>query len=144
MSQQYDALSRITSETFPDNEQITYTYNEAGWLSTAPGYINGITYNARGQKTQLTYANNLTTTWTHHATNFRVTNRTTSSNQQNLSYGYDNNGNVTSITDSLFTAGRTFSYDDLNRMITGNGTFGTNQAQQNCSYTYQSLHKYMH
>ena len=48
MSQQYDALSRITSETFPDSEQITYTYNEAGWLSTVSGYINGITYDAPG------------------------------------------------------------------------------------------------
>lgn len=124
MAQQYDALGRITSETFPDNETVTYTYNEAGWLSTAPGYINGITYNARGQKTALTYANNLTTNWIFDPNSFRVTNRTTSSNQQNLTYGYDNNGNITSITDSLFTGNRTFQYDDLNRLISGSGTLG--------------------
>ena len=80
MAQSYDALGRITSETFPDSETVTYTYNEAGWLNTAPGYINGITYNARGQKTQLTYANNLTTTWTYNVNNFRVTNKATSGN----------------------------------------------------------------
>ena len=139
MAQSYDALNRITSETFPDNETVTYTYNEAGWLSGVPGYINGITYNARGQKTQLTYANNLTTTWTYNASNFRVTNRTTSNNQQNLTYGYDNNGNVTSITDGLFTAGRTFGYDDLNRLTSASGTFGANQSQANRTYGYNSI-----
>jgi RHS repeat-associated protein len=146
MSQTYDALSRITSETFPqpDNETVTYNYNTAGWLqsvtaSSGPNYVNDIQYNARGQKTSLTYGNGLITTWTHNANNFRVTNRTTSNNQQNLTYGYDNNGNVTSITDGLFTGSRSFTYDDLNRMITGNGTFGVNQAQTNCSYAYTSI-----
>src|SRR6185437_7815800 len=30
--QQYDALDRIASVTFPDNETVNYSYNEAGWL----------------------------------------------------------------------------------------------------------------
>ncbi len=139
MAQSYDALSRITSETFPDSEVVTYGYNSAGWLNSVPGYVNDIQYNSRGQKTSLTYGNGLVTTWTHNATNFRVTNRTTSSNQQNLTYAYDPNGNVTAITDSLFTGSRSFTYDDLGRMITGNGTFGVNQAQTSCSYTYSSI-----
>jgi hypothetical protein len=95
--------------------------------------------NARGQKTALTYANNLTTNWTFDPNSFRVTNRTTSNNQQNLSYGYDNNGNITSITDSLFTASRTFTYDDLNRLTNGSGTYGTKQAQQSCAYVYNAI-----
>jgi RHS repeat-associated protein len=139
MSQSYDALNRITSETFPDSETVNYSYNTAGWLSSVSGYINGITYNARGQKTQLTYANGLITTWTYNVNNFRVTNRTTSNNQQNLTYGYDNNGNVTSITDSLFTGSRTFQYDDLNRLINAAGTFGPNQSQTACIYGYSAI-----
>jgi len=137
--QQYDALDRIASVTFPDNETVNYSYNEAGWLGTVPGYLNGITYNARGQKTTLTYANNLTTTWTYDPNNFRPTNRVTSNNQQNLTYGYDNNGNITSITDSLFTGSRTFTYDDLNRLVTASGTFGANQSQANCTYVYNAI-----
>jgi len=139
MAQQYDALSRITSETFPDSEVVNYSYNEAGWVSSVSGYINAITYNARGQKTALTYANNLTTTWSYDPNNFRPINRTTSNNQQNLTYGYDNNGNVTTITDALFTGSRTFTYDDLNRMITASGTFGANQSQANCTYVYNAI-----
>ncbi|MDZ4345213.1 MAG: RHS repeat-associated core domain-containing protein [Candidatus Binatia bacterium] len=143
MSQSYDALSRITSETFPspDNETVTYSYNQAGWLSSVGGYINSITYNARGQKKAITYANNVTTTLIYNdpmdrpgmPSDFRLFNRTTSNNQQNLTYGYDPVGNLLSITDSLFTASRALTYDDLNRLETASGTFGPNQSQQNCS-----------
>lgn len=145
MKQTYDGLSRIKTETFPDNETVTYSYNEAGWVKSAtatsgPNYINDIQYNARGQKTQLTYGNGLVTTWTHHATNFRVTNKTTSNNQQNLGYGYDNVGNILSIADGTGgTAYRTFTYDDLHRLASAVGPFGTNQSQQNCSYGYSPV-----
>jgi RHS repeat-associated protein len=152
LSQTYDALSRITSETFPDNEQVTYNYNSGGWLQSVTAtsglnYINDIQYNARGQKKTVTYGNNLVTTFTYNdpvdrpsvLPDFRVYNRTTSANQQNLTYGYDQNGNVTAITDSLFTGSRTFGYDALNRMPSASGTFGTNQANQNCTYAYSSI-----
>jgi len=39
----------------------------------------------------------------------------------------------------LFTASRGFTYDDLNRMIAASGTFGVNQATQNCTYTYSAI-----
>jgi|GEM_PF-3200168 len=140
--QSYDALDRIKTATFPapDNETVTYSYNEAGWFKSASGYIMGIVYDARGQKTSLTYANGRVTSWTYHPDRFWTTNQTTSGNQQNLSYGRDNVGNITSITDNLGgTASRTFTYDDLNRLITASGPFGPNQAQQNCSYGYNAI-----
>jgi len=72
MSQSYDALNRVTSETFPDNEIATYNYNEAGWLSSVPGYVNSITYNARGQRTQLQYANGAVTNKAYDPDSFRL------------------------------------------------------------------------
>jgi RHS repeat-associated protein len=88
MSQTYDALSRIATETFPDNDTVYYNYNSAGWLcsvGTSPsaicavtgGYVNNISYNARGQRTSLAYANGLNTTWTYDPSNFRLTRRQT-------------------------------------------------------------------
>ncbi|HUF42662.1 MAG TPA: hypothetical protein VMR20_11935 [Verrucomicrobiae bacterium] len=56
---------------------------------------------------------------------FRVSNRTTSGNQQNLSYTYDDNGNITTITDSL--------------LINAAGTLGANQAQTGCIYGYNAI-----
>jgi RHS repeat-associated protein len=85
MSQTYDALNRITTETFPTetvppppgNETVRYTYNSAGWLDNVDGYINHIEYNARGQKTQLQYANGVITDWISDPDTFRVTHRET-------------------------------------------------------------------
>ena len=72
MAQSYDALGRVVSETFPDGDSASYTYNEAGWLTSISGYITSISYNARGQRTSLTYANGVTSTWSYDATTFRV------------------------------------------------------------------------
>ncbi|MBI4528350.1 MAG: RHS repeat protein [Deltaproteobacteria bacterium] len=55
---------------------------------------------------------------------FRVTNRSTGSHQD-LTYGYDPAGNLTSIVDNIQggTAGRTFTYDPLNRLASASGGF---------------------
>ena len=72
MSQAWDALGRLTSQTFPDGETVSYTFNEAGWLQTVPGYISNITYNARGQQTTLTHANGIVTAFTYDPLSFRL------------------------------------------------------------------------
>jgi hypothetical protein len=152
MSQTYDALGRIKTETFPnpssfpDGEAVTYTYNNAGWVKTASNYINNITYNGRGQKTSLTYANGVSTTWTYFVSgpliNFMVKDRLTGTGNslQDLHYTYDNVGNITAINDATATgtADRTFQYDDLNRLKHAEGTFGTNQAFKVCDYVYSA------
>src|SRR3989454_3082110 len=92
MSQSYDALGDTVSRTFPDGDTATYSYNEAGWLGSIPGYITSITYNARGQQTRLQYANGVTSTSGYDPMNFRVTNRSTtgaSGALQDLGYTYD-------------------------------------------------------
>jgi RHS repeat-associated protein len=141
MSQTYDALGRIKTETFPapDNEIVTYNYNEAGWLKSVNNYINDVQYDARGQKTSLTYANSRVTSWTYDPNRFWIASQSTTGSQQSLSYVHDPVGNITSITDNLFTASRSFTYDDLNRLNTASGTFGVNQSPQNCSYGYNAI-----
>jgi len=37
------------------------------------------------------------------------------------------------------TASRTFTYDDLNRLISASGTFGVNQSQTSCTYAYNAI-----
>jgi RHS repeat-associated protein len=143
MAQSYDALGRVTGRTFPDGETVTYTFNEAGWLSSVPGYMTSITYNARGQTTQIQYANGTTSTWTYHAQNFRVTNHSASGpgavGLQNLSYTYDPVGNITQVTDALYTGSRTFTYDALNRLTSASGPFGPNFTTVSQSYRYDAI-----
>jgi len=48
--------------------------------------------------------------------NLRLTQLTTSGNLQNLSYLYDNVGNITRITDTIRSETLNFVYDDLDRL----------------------------
>jgi len=58
---------------------------------------------------------------------------------QNLSYTYDQVGNITSVTDTLFTGSRGFTYDALNRLTQAQGNFGTNQALVTHNYSYNAI-----
>ncbi|MBI3108218.1 MAG: RHS repeat protein [Candidatus Rokubacteria bacterium] len=127
MSQSYDALGRVVTQTFPDSETVTYAYNEAGWLSAVPGYVTSLTYNARGQRTQMQAANGVIATWTYDPTTFRLSQAQAANGAtalQNLSYAYDAGGLITGITDSLWTGSRTFAYDPLGRLLSASGPFG--------------------
>jgi len=142
MSQSYDALGDIVSRTFPDGDTATYSYNKAGWLGSIPGYITSITYNARGQQTRLQYANGVTSTSSYDPMNFRVTNRSTtgaSGTLQDLGYAYDPTGNITQITDGIFTGSRIFTYDPLNRLTSATGAFGTGLAWVTQNYGYDPV-----
>jgi RHS repeat-associated protein len=155
MSQRYDILRRIVTETFNDGETVTYNY-DGDWVksitsSNSGNYINDVEYNARGQKSDedgipaLTYGNGLVSHFTYDPNNFRLTAHTTLNPQtlnyfQNLGYLYDNVGNITSIQDNLGgTAWRNFQYDDLNRLTYAEGPFGANQALISCAYQYSPI-----
>jgi RHS repeat-associated protein len=148
MTRSYDALGRVTQQTFPDLESVSYTYNEAGWLSAVPGYITAITYNARGQRIQAQYANGTTSTFTYYdgtgdALSFRPKTRVTTGpggTLQHFTYAHDNAGNITQITDAAGTTGsRSFQYDALNRLTQAEGTFGVSQANVTETYAYDAV-----
>ncbi len=153
MSQTYNALSKVTSEMFPDLDSANYTYDEAGWLKSVGGYVNQILYNARGQKDQIDYANGVTTTFDYYDQNpppvsgqfinFALENRTTAGpggTLQNLSYDYDEVMNVKAVVDAVFTGNRNFDYDDLSRLVSASGTFGgTDQSQVTQAYAYDAV-----
>ena len=126
----YDSLGRTASIKYPDGEVINYTYDGGGNLQSVQGYVTYSNYNALGQAGTLTYANGVVTTQQYRPDNNRLYSITTNSptaGLQNMSYEYDNVGNVKTITD-LIDGNRTqtFLYDDLNRLTkaTSTGTYG--------------------
>jgi RHS repeat-associated protein len=149
----YDALNRVTSETFPDGDVVTYTFNTAGWLDkvgsfgSPSAYITGIAYNARGQRTLVQYANGVSTTLLYFdgagdPKSFRLKSVATSGPggaMQNLAYAYDPVGNVTQITDGVGTATRTFTYDALRRLSSATGQFGPSQTTISETYAYDAI-----
>ncbi len=127
----YDSMDRLMGLRYPDGEVVNYTYSSAsGLLKSVSGndiYLQNATYNALGQINTLSLANNTVTQYTYDQNNFRLNNITTtgpSGTIQNLSYNFDNVGNVIQITDAVGTASQTFSYDDLYRLKSANGSYG--------------------
>jgi RHS repeat-associated protein len=138
MDYAYNEADQRTSLTYPgDNagaqgEAVSYTYNSVGQLTGASGsgvsYIASATYNAQGQLTQMVNdvtPNGLTRQWSYETNTLRLSILQAGKNaafddRQKLTYGYDNNGNVTSLTDTI-NAGQKqcFQYDWLNRLTAG-------------------------
>jgi len=134
----YDAMDRLVTLTYPDADTVTYAYNtSSGQLESISGYITSIKYNEYGQMSEITYANGAKTNYDYSPQTLRLQNLSTVDSQQstvqNLSYQFDNVGNITSILDSVKTATQSFVYDDLNRLTQATGAYGTR------NYSYDSI-----
>src|SRR5205814_1414781 len=103
--------------TNPDGVAVTYAFNPQGEINSVSGVLNNIDYNALGKITKKDFANNLSTNYTYSTTDFRL-NRIQTGTVQDLSYTYDNVGNVASTTDNLQTKTQSFTYDSLDRLLT--------------------------
>ncbi len=117
----YDALGRPASIKYPDMETVAYTYDSGGNLSGVTGYAAYWGFNALGQPAVVTYPNGADTILQYYPLNRRLYSITTNSNAaggiQNLTYSYDNVGNITQIDDLLVASrSQSFQYDDLNRL----------------------------
>lgn len=114
----YDANGNQIRVTKPTSEQINYVYNAINEL-TAIHYPNPsqdvlFTYDAAGQRTQMTDGNG-NTSWEYNDTGQPTT--ITDPNQKTVGYSYDSVGNRTRIT---YPDGKTvdYSYDNGNRLST--------------------------
>lgn len=125
----YDSADRMTSRTNPDGEVVNYTFNPQGEIGSVAGLVSNIDYNAQNKITNKTFANGLTTNYTYNTDDFRL-NRIHTGGLQDLSYTYDNGGNVASITDALTAKTQTFAYDSFERLINASETGGYNYSYQ--------------
>ncbi|MFO0612370.1 MAG: SpvB/TcaC N-terminal domain-containing protein [Polyangiaceae bacterium] len=146
-SRTFDALGRVVSATSPDGSIFLPTYNEANLLekvdvrvrgsATATPFVADVDYDAKGRRTEITYATgNFKTTYEYDPLTFRLTRvlttRTTPSETlQDLKYTFDPVGNIVESTDGaqqslLFTNGfatvpNRYEYDALYRLKRGEG-----------------------
>lgn len=136
----YDSLDRVASMTYPDNEIVTYTYNNQGTLESIPGVVKNLDYNAAGQVTKKDFANLRSATLTYDTASNRLKSIKTPG-VQDLAYTYDNVGNIMSITDAI--AGRTenFGYDGLDRLTSAGDSGYTHQYAYNAIGNMTSMTK---
>ncbi len=115
----YDAFNRPVTVTTPDRSVALPVYNEAIFLEQMAVRVRGadeatlfvadIDYDAKGQRTAITYVtrdgHNVTTSYTYDPDTFRMTRLHTVRQRdgrrlQDLSYVYDPVGNITAIRDN--------------------------------------------
>jgi RHS repeat-associated protein len=114
---QYDNAGLLTKIKYPEaTDWLQYSYNNLNQLSEVKGFTSGISYDANGALTGLTYANGAISSYGYDNNNrlkeYQVTLNGTSILQQ--SFTYDNNNNITAITEGINT--KTFDYDANNQL----------------------------
>jgi RHS repeat-associated protein len=98
---------RLDSITYPDNtDTVSYKYDTAGNLNKVEGYVNYLNFDALGRPWDAAYGTAAASShFSYNSVNSRLTGLSVLSPVQGLlinnSYGYDNKGNITSITDNL-------------------------------------------
>ena len=135
----YDSNDNLTDIYYPSNRHVTYAYNSNNQVTSVTGFgasITGITYyttdTSIGLPKSFSYSSGPITYLYYNSKNL-TTQIKAGTSILDMRYNYDNRGNTTSILDYLDSSkDQTFSYDDLNRLLTFNGAWGTG------SYTYNS------
>lgn len=151
----YDALNRPITLTTPDSTVVYLSYNEANLLRQVEANLNGsgnitpfvnrIQYNAKAQRTRITYGNGVERRYEYDPLTFRVNHLLTGRGAafpsdcpnpeacgvQNLTYTYDPTGNVVYVGDNaqqttFFRNRRVepssdFTYDAIYRLVDATG-----------------------
>jgi YD repeat-containing protein len=113
----FDSFGRMLSVAYPDGEVVNYDYDAGGLLASAKGarwghsqtYLEALQYDEFGQRLFMALGNGVTTAYSYEALTRRLSTLATtlpphdgvSRKVQNLAYGYDVVGNVTTITNAL-------------------------------------------
>lgn len=129
----YDANGNRTTVTDPAGRVTTYRYDAANRLTQVvnpAGKITTTTYDPAGNVTAVTDPTGAKTTHIYDAANRPIATTTPRGNaaganpaQHTTTFGYDANGNQTSVTDPTAAVTRT-SYDTLNRSVTKTDALG--------------------
>ncbi|WP_189077520.1 SpvB/TcaC N-terminal domain-containing protein [Mangrovihabitans endophyticus] len=158
---QYDTWNRMQTMTYPDGEVLTYHYDNGGQVDAASGvkgsttypYVTALNYDKFGQRIQLRTGNGVTTNYTYDATDRRLATlqaaQANGTTFQQMTYAYDDVGNVTGITEGAAAVGgqggpssQSFGYDTLNRLTSSAGEYHPASGlrdQYTLDLTYDSL-----
>jgi RHS repeat-associated protein len=145
---EYDNLGRILASRSTLGIDFEYEYDSAGRLTSAPGYVDRLKYDARGSLESIEYANRVKTRYSYDA-NARLSALSTKSGAtrqplQAYSYVRDRAGNIVSLSDASelrpdFPRDRaSYAYDAWYRLRSAILEPGREQ-QEELSYRYDEI-----
>lgn len=103
----FDSAGRLYQSVYPGAGKpggpcvVRRRYDERGMLEAVPGFVDELTYEASGKRATCTYANGVVTSYTHdpRLRLIRLVTQSKGELLQDLSYAYDQVGNILDITD---------------------------------------------
>ncbi|TWH76526.1 YD repeat-containing protein [Azomonas agilis] len=119
----YDSYSRLQSLTYPGGNKITYEYNNWSQVSKVSGLIGGVQKTIATIEQQplrpihkVTFGNGVVRQYSYD-TNDRLTG-ISSPSIQGLGFSYNNNNQITAVTNSINAAlpQQLFGYDEVGRL----------------------------
>jgi RHS repeat-associated protein len=151
----YDSASRVITVTYlvgtGSEKKYNYGYDRAGNLlslqddDTSAMVVQYSDFTALGQPRNVMFQNSVTTTYTYYPDAGRVNTietvkpGTPSTVYQDLTYTYDEVGDLTVIEDALNNLTHTYGYDPLNRLDWARGTDGNDQTVYDHDYNYDRI-----
>lgn len=146
----YDSNGRINTVTYP-GAALTVQNQYVPTLGLLQQIVNAANPNvlywkstavdAEGRLTGQQYGNGVTTTNVFHPQSGRLTQTLAGANNavQNISYGYDTIGNLTSRSDAITGVAATYQYDSLNRLKTEQLQGGALASAQTTTWIYDDI-----
>ncbi len=159
----YDEINRLTKITYPDGSTVTYVYDKdsnrlqmfdslhyelhlrpaqpptignqnhqrTASRVTGVGTLASLTYRKNNQLASVSYGNGVQAAYAYDQLGriARIHTWNSTSTLLDLNYAYDPNGNPTSVNSGQ----ETYGYDDVNRLTSASGPFGT------LSYSYDQV-----
>ncbi|WP_405543364.1 polymorphic toxin-type HINT domain-containing protein [Streptomyces phaeochromogenes] len=161
----YDSFGRVLNLTYPDGEELAYTYDSGGQVTAATGtkkeysypYLESLDYDKFGERTRVELGNGTSTNYSYDAEDRRLAtlNSTLPKGDafQNLTYAYDDTGNLTRqenkpelAADSWESDGpavQTYEYDNLHRLTKATGSYDVSKHKTDtytASTAYDTIH----
>lgn len=153
----YDSWGRMLNMTYPDGEQVKYSYTWGGDLVSMDGdhtYIKNITYNGFGQRDSILYGNNTSAKYIYdslHRLCLLKSYEQGGTVMQNVVYTFDRASNITSVFNNVSPLGsfdghyeNDYSYDALHRLVrsVGDNTLGNYNMEMRYSPSGRISYKY--
>lgn len=157
---QYDSWNRLQTMTYPDGEEVNYSYDIGGQLNKVSNnqnytYVSNIVYDKFGERTQMVYGNSAVTNYTYNDStrNLKTLSVTGVDSKlfMNNVYTFDKARNVKYINNlSVATENgiggsttHSYGYDDLYRLTKADGTFagdGTKSGEYHMTMDYDNMY----